>query len=46
MELYVSYIDWNGKSGSSYRYRFLDNPTAANPAVAGNYAFVKQLAER
>ncbi len=41
----MSYIDWNGKSGKAYRYWFLDKPTADGIlAVAGNYAFVKQLA--
>jgi hypothetical protein len=39
-----SYVDWTGKSGTAYRYWFLDNPTAAGiQAVAGNYAFVKRL---
>ncbi len=38
-------IDWTGKSGTKYRYWFLDDITANGiNAVAGNYAFVKQLA--
>jgi len=37
-------VDWNGKSGTAYRYWSVDNLTAAGlQAVAGNYAFVKQL---
>jgi len=39
------YVDWPGKSGKTYRYWFLTNPTAAGiKAEAGNYAFVKRLA--
>jgi hypothetical protein len=38
------YIDWLGKSGQTYRYWFIMDPTAAGiKATAGNYAFVKQL---
>jgi hypothetical protein len=38
-------IDWLGKSGATYKYWSLDNVTADGiQAVAGNYAFVKQLA--
>ncbi len=37
-------IDWSGKSGTAYRYWSLDDVTTAGiQAVAGNYAFVKQL---
>lgn len=37
-------IDWPGKSGKAYRYWFLQKLTAADiQALAGNYAFVKQL---
>jgi hypothetical protein len=37
-------VDWQGKSGTSYRYWFLANVTAAGiQTVAGNYAFVKRL---
>jgi hypothetical protein len=40
-----SYIDWNGVTGTPYRYWFLDTPR--NPSSikdeGGNYAFVKQL---
>jgi hypothetical protein len=41
----TSYIDWAGNSGT-YRYWFLEKPrdSAAIQDVAGNYAFVKQLA--
>jgi hypothetical protein len=39
-------IDWNGTSGKTYRYWFLDDISPAGiQAVAGNYAFVKQLAD-
>lgn len=37
-------IDWPGKSGKNYRYWFLHGLKADDiQAVAGNYAFVKQL---
>jgi len=40
----ADYIDWAAKSGTTYRYWFLANITANGiKAVAGNYAFVKQL---
>ncbi len=39
------YIDFAGQSGNVYRYWFLADPTATGiNAVAGNYAFVKRLA--
>ncbi len=38
-------IDWPGQSGQTYRYHGLDNITAQGILpVAGNYAFVKRLA--
>lgn len=38
-------IDWTGKTGAKYRYWFLaDITTNGIKAVAGNYAFVKKLA--
>jgi hypothetical protein len=38
-------VDWIGASGTTYRYWNLEDITAAGvQAVAGNYAFVKQLA--
>lgn len=41
----MSTVNWVGKSGRSYTYYFLTNVTAAAiQAVAGNYAFVKRLA--
>lgn len=40
----VSTINWAGKSGKTYVYHFLNDITANGIlAVAGNYAFVKQL---
>jgi hypothetical protein len=40
----MSTIDWPGNSGKMYRYWFIDSITANGiQAVAGNYAFVKQL---
>jgi hypothetical protein len=40
----MSYVDWTGLSGTTYRYHFLDKPTADGIlAVAGNYVFVKRL---
>lgn len=37
-------IEWQGKSGASYRYWFLADLTSEGiKAEAGNYAFVKQL---
>jgi hypothetical protein len=37
-------IDWLGKSGQTYRYWFIRDISANGIlAVAGNYAFVKQL---
>lgn len=36
-------IDWKGQLGKTYRYWFIKNVTGLQ-AVAGNYAFVKQLA--
>jgi hypothetical protein len=40
----MSYVDWAGSSGKSYRYWFLENITANGiKAESGNYAFVKQL---
>ena len=40
------YIDWMGKTGATYRYWFLTNPSNANGVKKGpgNYAFVKRLA--
>lgn len=41
----ADYIDWPGKSGSTYRYWFLPNLEAANiKSEAGNYMFAKKLA--
>lgn len=41
-----NWIDWKARSGATYRYWFLDNPTAEGIlAVAGNYAFVRQLTD-
>jgi hypothetical protein len=38
-------IDWTGKSGKAYRYWFISDITSNGiKAVAGNYAFVKRLA--
>jgi hypothetical protein len=40
-----TYIDWNGASGATYRYWFLEapkNPSSIKDEM-GNYAFVKQL---
>ena len=39
----ADYIDWPGQSGKTYRYWFLDRTGPIN-AVAGNYAFVMELA--
>lgn len=40
----MSTIDWTGRSGAKYRYWFLTSIEASGiQAVAGNYAFVKQL---
>jgi hypothetical protein len=36
------YIDWQGQSGKTYRYIFMDMSLPFN-AVAVNYAFVKAL---
>ena len=37
-------VDWNGSSGTSYRYWSVDSLAPISlQAVAGNYAFVKQL---
>jgi hypothetical protein len=37
-------IHWQGKSGATYCYWFLDNPTPTGiKAEGGNYAFVKRL---
>jgi hypothetical protein len=42
----MSYIDWPGKSGTTYRYWFLERTSADGiQAAAGNYAFVKKLAD-
>jgi|SRR6185295_12889330 len=41
----ADYIDWMGRSGRLYRYWFVAVATATGiKADAGNYAFVKQLA--
>jgi len=41
----TNYVDLVGKSGKTYRYWFLANITAKGiQAVAGNYAFLKKLA--
>jgi hypothetical protein len=39
------YIDWNGVTGSTYRYWFLETPRIPSSIKdeGGNYAFVKQL---
>jgi hypothetical protein len=37
-------VDWTGKSGTTYRYWSVDLSTEKLKASAGNYAFVKQLA--
>jgi len=40
----ADYIDWAGKSGSSYRYWFLASLSAEKiKAEAGNYIFAKRL---
>jgi hypothetical protein len=37
-------VDWPGKSGRTYRYFALENPTKDGiQAVAGNYVIAKQL---
>jgi hypothetical protein len=40
-----TYIDWQGASGSHYRYWFLESPSIGLTIKdeLGNYAFVKQL---
>lgn len=39
------YVDWQGQSGTSYRYWFVSSPHVASGinAVGGNYAFVRRL---
>jgi hypothetical protein len=39
------YIDWNGATGKTYRYWFLETPrnSTSIKGVGGNYAFVKRL---
>jgi hypothetical protein len=40
----TGHIDFPGNSGKSYRYYFLDNPTAEGIlAVPGNYGFLRRL---
>ena len=42
----AAYIDWPGKSGKTYRYWFVEKPTADGLlAAGGNYVFVKRLSD-
>jgi hypothetical protein len=40
----ADYIDWQSQSGSTYRYWLITLTAEAIQAVAGNYMFVKKLA--